>query len=147
MTVIAKGAAPPPVPGVDLAGGPRALFFYKVTCPVCQMAAPVATGLETAYPGTFQGVGQDPPDRLQAFGEEYGLVIPTTPDSPPYDVSESYGIEVVPTLVLVHEGRVDRVVQSWDRDEYEGIASRLSELTGRPATSVAGDGLPAFRPG
>ena len=149
MTVIETGSTPPPIPGVDLGDGPRALFFYKVTCPVCQMAAPLVTKLEASYPGVLWGIGQDPIPRLEDFAEQYGWSVRSTPDHPPYGVSEAYGIRVVPALVLVHGGGVDRVVESWDREGYNGFSSRLAELTGRSEVSLSeeGDGLPSFRPG
>ncbi len=149
MSVITVGSGAPPVPGVDLDVPAKALYFYKVTCPVCQMAAPISEQLETAHPGTVTGIGQDPAEKLSAFAGEYGWSFESTPDPPPYDVSEAYGIRVVPTFVLVSEGRVVDVVQSWDRHAWNDFSSRLAELTGRDATvlSTAGDGLPTFRPG
>ncbi|MFL5799619.1 MAG: TlpA family protein disulfide reductase [Actinomycetota bacterium] len=149
MSVIAIGSPAPALPGVSLSDEPRALFFYKVTCPVCQMAAPVAERLERFHPGIPVGIGQDPPDRLGDFAEHHGWSFPQTPDPPPYEVSDAYGIRVVPTLVLVHDGAVADVVESWDRDGYNRVSSRLTELTGRPAAPISeeGDGLPPFRPG
>ena len=149
MTVITSGLPAPAVPGVDLAEGPRALLFYKVTCPVCQLAAPIAERLEAAYPETVAGIGQDPPAKLGEFAADYGWSFDSTPDLPPYDVSNAYGIRVVPTVVIVRDGTVDEVVESWDREGWEGLSSRLSELTGLPTATIVeeADGLPAFRPG
>jgi thiol-disulfide isomerase/thioredoxin len=149
MVVIVPGAVAPPVDGVDLEAGPRALWFHKVTCPVCQLAAPVAERLAAAHPDLVVGLGQDPADRLDAFRSTYGITFPVVSDPPPYPASESYGLTVVPTLVLVQDGAVVDVVESWDRDGYNRVSARLAELTGTEpsAVSSAGDGLPAFRPG
>jgi hypothetical protein len=149
MTVITIGATAPAVQGVDLTNGTRALFFYKVTCPVCQMAGPIAQRLEAAYPGTVAGVGQDPEAKLSDFAREYAWTFDSTPDLPPYEVSEAYGIRVVPTVVLVQDNSVADVVESWDRDGYHRLSSELAGLTGRSpvALSQEGDGLPSFRPG
>lgn len=150
MSPIAAGTPAPPVPGADLSGAPVALFFYKVTCPVCVMAAPKAAAFERAYPGRVVGIGQDPHEDLEAFSREYGMAIRSVVDAEPYDASNAYGIEVVPTLVLVGDGGVvDYVVQAWDRDGYNRISLRLAELTGREyaVVSDASDGLPPFRPG
>ena len=69
---IAPGDAAPPIDGV--AGhGAHAVVFYKVTCPVCQMAAPKVQALADAFPGRVTPVGQDPPARLEPFAEEYGM--------------------------------------------------------------------------
>ena len=147
--MITRGTTAPAVPGVDLTSGTRALFFYKVTCPVCEMVAPLSERLEAAYPGTVAGIGQDPEERLGDFAGRFAWSFPSTPDLPPYDVSEAFGIRVVPTVVLVQNDTVDDVVESWDRDGWNRLASRLADLTGRSPVAISqeGDGLPSFRPG
>lgn len=135
---------------MDFSDGPTALFFYKVTCPVCQMAAPKARALADAYPGRIFGIGQDPEERLGEFDREYGMDIPHLADLPPYEASNAYGIEVVPTVFLVdRDGVVLDTVESWDRDGYNRVSRRLAELTGSEYVeiSAARDGLPPFRPG
>jgi len=147
--VSAVGTAVPVIADATQAG-PHALVFYKVTCPTCQMSAPALNDLERAYPGRVRGVGQDPPAKLASFSREFELLFPSVPDTPPYAASNAYGIEHVPTLVVVDaEGRVADVVESWDRDGYNRASSTLAALLEvDPATiSVEGDGLPAVRPG
>ena len=130
--------------------GPRLLAFYKVTCPVCRMAAPKIQALADRFPDAVVPLGQDPSERLAEFAGEYGLRQPALPELEPYTVSDAYGVGTVPTLFLVGEdGTVLQTVESWSRDGFNGVAKRLSELTGtayRPV-SEAGDGLPPFRPG
>jgi peroxiredoxin len=121
-----------------------------VTCPVCQMAAPKIGALAAAYPGRITGIGQDPPDKLQRFGQSHGLAFPSLMDSVPYAISEGYGIRVVPTLFLVDAaGTVAGIAESWDRDGFNRLSLALAEATGSDYTPVSepGDGLPAFRPG
>ena len=127
----------------------RVLWFYKVTCPVCQMGAQVAEAVHAAFPGTVIGVGQDPTIRLEDFAETYGVTFDSVTDEEPYPVSDAYGIRVVPTLVVVHDERVEDVVESWDRDGYDRVTAGLAERIGRSpraVTDVAAR-LPAFRPG
>jgi peroxiredoxin len=149
MAVIAPDSEAPAIPNVQLNGEPRLLWFYKVTCPVCQLAAPVAQKLSEAFPGRVVGVGQDPDDRLRGFAAQFGTTFDVVSDPAPYTASVDYGLETVPTLVLVQDGRVADVVESWDRDGYNRIAARLADLTAAPAITVSdtGDGLPSFRPG
>lgn len=150
MAVIAVGEAAPLVAGGAVQEGPVALVFYKVTCPVCQMAAPKIDTMARFYPGRVVGVGQDPPDELERFGREFGMDIPTVADLPPYDVSNAYGIETVPTLFVIDgAGVVADAVVSWDRAGYNRVSARLAELLGvEPAmVSDSSDGLPPFRPG
>jgi thiol-disulfide isomerase/thioredoxin len=150
MAVIAVGDAAPLVPGGVVHEGPVALVFYKVTCPVCQMAAPKIDTMARSYPGRVVGVGQDPPDELERFGREFRMDIAAVADLPPYDVSNAYGIETVPTLFVIDgAGVVADAVVSWDRAGYNRASARLAELLGvEPATvSDSSDGLPPFRPG
>jgi thiol-disulfide isomerase/thioredoxin len=149
VVVIRAGADAPPIDGVDLEGGPRALWFHKVTCPVCQLAAPVAERLGAAYPERLVGLGQDPEDQLRQFQSAYGTRFEVISDAPAYGVSGRYGLAVVPTLVLVDRGTVLDVVESWDRDGYNRVSARLAELIGvEPSVvSTVEDGLPSFRPG
>jgi thiol-disulfide isomerase/thioredoxin len=145
---IAPGDAAPPIEGVAHEGA-HAVVFYKVTCPVCQMAAPKVQALADAFPDRVTPVGQDPADRLSAFADEYGMAVSPVVDAPPYDTSESYGVRTVPTVFLVEDGTVVDTVEGWDRAGFNRVAERLAELTGtayRPI-SEAGDGLPPFRPG
>jgi thiol-disulfide isomerase/thioredoxin len=147
---IEVGQPAPPVPGVAFDDGPLAVVFYKVTCPVCQMAAPKVDLMAKKYAGRVVGVGQDPPDALERFGREFGMDVPAVPDLPPYDASNAYGIETVPTLFVIDgDGTVADSVVSWDRDGYNRASARLAELLGvEPATvSEPTDGLPSFRPG
>jgi peroxiredoxin len=150
MSVVAPGSVAPPIPDVHLRGAPKVVYFYKVTCPVCQMAAPAVQTFDRAYPGHIVGIGQDPPAKLAEFGDSYGQEFPTHPDAPPYPASSAYGISVVPTAVLVDpEGMVVDAVESWDRDGLNRVSKHLAELTGRPYTPISepADGRPAFRPG
>jgi hypothetical protein len=144
------GASAPPIPGVDLTTGPTALFFFKVTCPVCQMTAPKVEAFDRAYPGRITGVGQDPEPRLDAFGQEFSMTFGAVSDAPPYDVSNAYEIEVVPTLFVVDRaGSIVDTVESWDRDGYNRASETLAGLTGVAPVRISetGDGLPPFRPG
>ncbi len=146
----ALGSEAPRVPGVDFGAGPTALVFYKVTCPVCQMAGPKLETFERAYPGRSLGIGQDPPEKLDAFSRQFGTTFPSRPDLPPYDISNAYGIRVVPTVVLVGtEGKVEAVAESWDREGLNALSRRLADLAGAPYAPISepADGLPAFRPG
>ena len=150
MDMLEQGAKAPPVPSVDFSGGPTALFFYKVTCPVCQMAAPAARKFEHAYRGRIVGIGQDPEDKLVAFGRQYGLGFRSIADLPPYEVSDAYGIISVPTLFLVgSDGVVLEAVASWDRDGNNAVSEHLAKLVGADPVVISepGDGLPSFRPG
>lgn len=150
MSPIGVGEVAPPVPGVAFGDGPVGLFFYKVTCPTCVMAAPATSAFERAYPGRVVGVGQDPAPALEAFSLDHDLALRSVPDLAPYVVSDAYGIESVPTLVLVGEdGRVAESIGAWDREGFNRVSQRIADALGVPAAviSTEDDGLPAFKPG
>ena len=148
MPPLTPGTTAPPIPSVAF-DKPTAVYFYKVTCPVCQLSGPVTDTFQRAYPGHIVGVGQDPPERLDQFASEFGVTFPSEVDAPPYDVSDAYGIRVVPTLYLIEDGTVTDVAESWDRAGFNRISERLAASTGREYAVISeeGDGLPAFRPG
>jgi thiol-disulfide isomerase/thioredoxin len=128
---------------------PHVVFFYKVTCPTCQIAAPVAERLYGMFPDRFVAVAQDPSEKVDAFAEEYGTSFDSVSDEPPYPVSDAYGIEVVPTLFLVEDDVVTDVAESWDREGWNRLSARLAGTVGQSIgpLSKEGDGLPVFRPG
>lgn len=143
------GTPAPQIPGADLSSGPTAVFFYKVTCPTCQIAAPVAERLYGTFPDPFVAIVQDPPERVVEFQEEYGTTFDSVSDAPPYPLSDAYGVEVVPTLFLVEDGVVTDVAESWDREGWNRVGARLAGAMGHSIAPLSeeGDGLPPFRPG
>jgi thiol-disulfide isomerase/thioredoxin len=149
--MIGVGERAPTVDGVELGARPTLLWFYKVTCSTSQLAAPKAEALAEAYPGSVVGVGEDPPEALEAFSDQYGTpALRSVPDLEPFLASDAYDIESVPTMFLVDaEGKIDDVVQSWDREGYNRVSVRLAELTGAEYVEISNesDGLPAFKPG
>jgi peroxiredoxin len=150
MDLIAPGAVAPAIPGIGFADGPLLLFFYKVTCPVCQMAAPKIQSLERAYPGRIAGVGQDPETKLGDFADRFGMTFPSVSDPAPYPASDAFGIGVVPTAFLIGaDSTVQQVVESWDREAYNELSRQLAGPLGSAYVPVSepGDGLPSFRPG
>lgn len=150
MGPLQAGTPAPPIDGVAFGDGPRAVFFFKVTCPVCQMAGPKVEAFEDAYPGRFVAVGQDPATDLDAFRVAYSMQVPMVSEGSPYRASNAYGVLSVPTLFLVGEDAVVlESVEGWDREGFNRVSRRLAELTGAPYGPVSepGDGLPPFRPG
>jgi thiol-disulfide isomerase/thioredoxin len=147
--VLQPGSVAPSLGDADLSDGAKAILFYKVTCPTCQIAAPVAERLFGTFPGHFVAVAQDPPEKVASFAEEYGTSFASQSDEPPYQLSNAYGIEVVPTLFLVQDGVISDVAESWDRDGWNRVGSGLAGALGQSISPLSeeGDGLPPFRPG
>jgi hypothetical protein len=112
--------------GGTLSGVPDGLVaVVKRECPTCVTVAPVLATL-SAHPG-LTIVSQDDP----SFPSE-GVVDDTT-----LDLSWRLGIETVPTLLRLEDGREAARSVGWDRKQWEAL-SGISGL---------GPGLPDYRPG
>lgn len=124
--------------------GPVVLTFFKVSCPVCKMVAPMLTKLSEAGVRVL-AVGQDPPETIRKFVEAEGQRVPAVSEGDPYEVSEAYGLEAVPTIFLIgDDGEIKQAIPGWNRDTWNAMAAAagMSEPLSTPD-----DGLRPFRPG
>src|SRR6476660_5552618 len=76
--------------------GPVLAVFFKVSCPVCQMALPYLDRIYRAYEKsgrfTFVGVSQDNAADTRTFNRQYGVTFPAVLDpAGKYPVSNAYG--------------------------------------------------------
>jgi hypothetical protein len=101
--------------------------IVKRDCPTCVLAAPVLG--ELARRRGMQVYTQDDP----SFPE----TVPEPIDDTALDISHHLKIEIVPTLILLENGREVARTYGWDRGEWE----RLTGLAG------LGSELPESRPG
>ena len=124
--------------------GPVVLSFFKVSCPVCRMVAPMLTKLTEGGVRVI-GVGQDPPEVIATFNEAEGQRATALSEPAPYEVSESFGLEAVPSIFLIGaDGEIQRAIAGWNRDTWNEMAAAagMSEPLSTPD-----DGLRPFRPG
>jgi peroxiredoxin len=124
--------------------GEVVLSFFKVSCPVCKMVAPMLTKLAEGGVRVV-AIGQDPPDAILRFNEVEGHRVPALTEPAPYAVSESFGLEAVPTIFRVgEEGEILDAIPGWNRDTWNAMAAAagISEPLSTPD-----DGLRPFRPG
>lgn len=135
------------------ASGPAVLAFFKQSCPTCQLSFPVWGELARRYGDVVPivAVTQDEVATSRAWLDERGFAGPVLDDSDGYAVSDAYGIESVPTLVLIaDDGTLARTSDGWDRATANAWDLYLAEVAGRPSSgpvSVEGDGRPALKPG
>jgi hypothetical protein len=100
--------------------------FVKRDCPTCGLVAPVLVDL--AERGALTVFCQDDP------GFPEGL---TPVDDTRLEVSWQHGIEAVPTLLRVEDGREKERAVGWHRGEWEALSGARG----------LGPGLPESRPG
>lgn len=135
------------------ADGPVLLVFFKTSCPTCVLGFPVYAELQRRYGDVVPvvAVSQDPLLATVPWLRGHGFEgIALDDSSGGYAVSAAYGIQVVPTLVLVDaEGKVAAVQEAWDRDGVNALGAGLDEHTGRVLgpVSTPQDGRPPFKPG
>jgi peroxiredoxin len=124
--------------------GTTLLAFFKTSCPVCKMVAPMLTKLSEGGVRLW-AIGEDPPAAITAYNEAQGQRVPTLSQAAPYDVSRAYDLEAVPTMFLVEpDGEITQAIAGWNRDTWNALAAQLG-LT--EPLSTPDDGLRPFRPG
>jgi peroxiredoxin len=128
-----------------LAAGPIVLAFYKVTCPVCQLALPFLERIHAGSALPIYAISQNDPADTREFNAELGLTLPTLLDTEEagFPASNAYGISHVPTMFLLGiDGRIDRVIEGWNREEVEALGSSVGVRVIQP-----GDEVPAWKSG
>jgi peroxiredoxin len=138
----------------ELRRGPVVAVFFKVSCPVCQMALPYVERLFEAYGRngklTLVGVSQDDASDTRAFNREFGVSFPVLLEDKGYPVSSAYGLTNVPTTFLISpDGEIEATIVSWSKADMEQLGRRMAELTGAKPVSIfhPGEKVPDFRPG
>ncbi|HEX2118999.1 MAG TPA: redoxin domain-containing protein [Acidimicrobiales bacterium] len=124
--------------------GPTVLSFFKVSCPVCKMVAPMLTKLVEGGVRVV-AVGQDPPAAITRFNETENQRVPALCEPDPFEVSESFGLEAVPSIFLINpDGQIDVAIAGWSRDLWNDMAAKAGM---EEPLSTPDDGLRPFRPG
>lgn len=165
MSAIAAGVRAPEINLVSVDGskfalhdalkrGPVVAAFFKVSCPVCQMAFPYIERLFKAYGKsgkfTLVGVSQDNAADTKAFNREFGLTFPVLLDSKGYPASNAYGLTNVPTIFMISpEGEIELSLVSWSKPDMEELNRRLAHISGlKPAELFhKGERVAEFKPG
>jgi peroxiredoxin len=135
--------------------GPVVAAFFKVSCPVCQLAFPYLERVFKAYEKsgkfTFVGVSQDNAADTKAFNREFGVTFPVLLDpAGKYPVSKAYGLTNVPTVFLISvDGGIEFSSVSWSKADVEELSRRLalvSDATPAPVFHSA-EKVPEYKPG
>jgi peroxiredoxin len=134
--------------------GPVVAVFFKVSCPVCQMALPYFERVYQAYGKsgnlTFVGVSQDNGADTEEFNKRFGVTFPVLMEEKGYTVSNAYGLTHVPTVFIISPGReVEFSSVSWSKSEVEQLSRKLAKINGIAPTTIfrSGEQVPDFKPG
>jgi peroxiredoxin len=135
--------------------GPVVAVFFKVSCPVCQMALPYLDRIFRAYAQsgafTFAGVSQDNAADTKAFIRQFSISFPMLLDpAGKYPVSNAYGLTNVPTTFLISpEGEIDFATVSWSKADVEQLNRRLASMSNAATAQIfqPGENVSEFKPG
>jgi len=157
MAALAAGAQAPDftLPAMDssqqslkdlLERGPVVAFFFKISCPVCQYAAPFIERIYKAQADkhvSIVGISQNNQKDTARFIKEYGLTFPVLlDDTESFPVSNAYGLTHVPTIFwIAQNGPIEISSVGWSRRDVEDINRRIADLANAPSVS------PLFQPG
>src|SRR5215210_7873619 len=89
------------------AHGPVVLIFVSEECPTCALTlrrlAPLANALRDAGV-TLAAIFEDPAEVAARTARATGFAATVLAEPAPYEVSRAYGLEALPTAVLVDSG-------------------------------------------
>ncbi|HEY6250300.1 MAG TPA: TlpA disulfide reductase family protein [Candidatus Angelobacter sp.] len=166
MPALEAGVAAPEIVLPSLAGaqfslskararGPVVAAFFKVSCPVCQIAFPYLERIYKAYGSkgkfTLIGVSQNDAADTKGFNREFGVTFPTLlDDTRKYPASNAYGLTHVPSVFMISpEGEVEFSSVGWSKREMEELNRRLAAISGMAPVRLfsLGEQVPDFKPG
>jgi peroxiredoxin len=135
-----------------LRAGPAVLVFYKASCPTCQLTFPylqtIYSSLSAEFRNRLWGISQDDIEETREFVNQLGIQFPILLEEHPYPVSTAYGVEFVPTIIIVGG---NGMIQLSDYGFSKPTLSRVAALGAGNAIPVTlfppNDGLPERRPG
>jgi peroxiredoxin len=109
-----------------LANGPAVLAFFKVTCPVCQLAFPFLDRIHSPGALPVYGVSQNDSRATAGFIREYGIGFPVLLDEEDaFPASNAFGISTVPTMfVIATDGTISNVIEGWQKNEVAALGKK-----------------------
>jgi peroxiredoxin len=122
-----------------LAKGPALLAFYKVSCPVCQLAVPYLERLAAGSSIQIIGISQDDDSATKGFNQRFGVTFPTLLDQSKenYPASNAYGISSVPSLFLVEgDGQITQAFSGFSKRDLEAVGERAGVKPFQPEDNV-----------
>jgi len=138
--------------GLDdlVAGGPAVLIFAAEECPTCALAlrrlAPIVGPLRDAGVG-LAVVFEDPLDVAARVAREARFTGTVLAEPAPYDTSRAYGLESLPTTVLLdRDASVAGTVVGWDAAALSALVGQACDAVGAPAPGIT-DEAPRTKPG
>jgi peroxiredoxin len=133
--------------------GPVLAAFFKVGCPTCQYTFPFLERLYQQFREKgvqLWGIVQDNARDAQRFAKDFGINFPILIDDEPYETSQQYGLEYVPTLVLISpDGQVELSSDGFSKRDLLAIQKSLARhfSVSPPALFQSNEKIPEYKPG
>lgn len=143
--MLGVGAAAPDDLKAYATSKPALFMLFKISCPVCQLAAPYVQRLSASGKIAVIGISQDDEEGTEEFREAFGMTFPTLLDDPDrdYPLSNALGITHVPSMFLVEpDGRISMAVAGFSKGDIEAVG-RLAEVP----PFREGEKVPEWKPG
>ena len=133
-----------------VAGGPALLIFAAEECPTCALAlrrlAAVVAPLREAGVG-LAVIFEDPLDVAARVARDARFKGTVLAEPAPYDTSRAYGLESLPTTVLLEgDGSIAGTVVGWDAEALSALVGQACAAAGSPAPEVTRE-PPRAKPG
>jgi peroxiredoxin len=128
-----------------IADGPTLFAFFKVSCPVCQLAFPFLDRIHSPATRPVYGISQNDSADTREFIKRFSIGLPILLDreDAKFPASNAYEISSVPTMFLVErDGSVSRVIEGWNKREVEWLGKQAGVNPFRE-----NDNVPAWKAG
>ena len=133
--------------------GPVLAAFFKVACPTCQYTFPFLERLYQQLRSSgvqIWGISQDGVRDSQRFAREYAVTFPILIDDYPYHISREYGLEYVPSILLIAaDGSIAIQSEGFTKrhllEIQKSLAQTLSASVG--ALFQPSEKVPEYKPG
>lgn len=127
--------------------GPVVAAFFKVSCPVCQLAFPFLERLHAAGNTGLQfvGISQDDEKATAEFARRYGITFPIRLDraADGYEASNAFAITHVPTVFVIEpDGTISHSWTGFAKADFEKLAARAGVMVFR-----SDDNVPVWKAG
>jgi cytochrome c biogenesis protein CcmG/thiol:disulfide interchange protein DsbE len=126
------------------------LAFFKISCPVCQMAFPFLERLHKSYPDApIWGISQDDAEETAAFAKDYAVTFPMLLDET-LEWTVKYGLVSVPSIFAIkNDGSITQTIFGFAKADLEELNQALAVSSGVPPKPLFtdNDDVPTLRPG
>lgn len=106
------------------AGKPALVTFFKISCPVCQLALPYIDRMSKTGKLEMVAISQDDSEATAEFNAAFGVALTTLLDEAAegYPASNAFGITHVPSMFLVEPGgAITMAVSGFSKQDLEAV--------------------------